>query len=224
MRSIIFDLDGTLVDSAPLIAEIINQMLCERGSSRIVEASDARAYLTRGGAQLVTELLGSTNDQLACDLDRFRALYVARPTPPECLFDGVLDGLDALSRLGVRMAICSNKPQALCDKIVADLALTPYCPIVVGSVAGIPLKPAPDLALLALARLGDSPEDCLYVGDSGVDRQTAANASIPFLFVTYGYAEPGVAIDALARFDRFDDLVRFVSDGQDIASAQRRVA
>ena len=122
------------------------------------------------------------------------------------------------------MAICSNKPQALCDKIVADLSMNVHCAIVVGSVAGVPLKPAPDLARLALAKLGAVPEECLYVGDSGVDRQTAENAGVPFLFVTYGYAEPGVAIDARARFDCFDDLVRFVSDGQDISSARRKVA
>jgi len=224
MKNIIFDLDGTLVDSAPLIAGIINEMLRERGSSRVVEASDARACLTRGGAQLVTELLGSTSAEIALDLARFRALYMARPTPPACLFPGVGDGLRALSRLGVRMAICSNKPQALCDKIVADLSMNVHCAIVVGSVAGVPLKPAPDLARLALAKLSATPEECLYVGDSGVDRQTAENAGVPFLFVTYGYAEPGVAIDARARFDCFDDLVRFVSDGQDISSARRQVA
>ena len=224
MKSIIFDLDGTLVDSAPLIAGIINEMLRERGSTRVVEASDARACLTKGGAQLVTELLGSTNAEIALDLARFRALYMARPTPPACLFPGVGDGLRALSRLGVRMAICSNKPQALCDKIVADLSMNVHCAIVVGSVAGVPLKPAPDLARLALAKLGAAPEECLYVGDSEIDRQTAENVGVPFLLVTYGYAEPGVAIDARARFDHFDELVQFVSQQRELSSAQRRVA
>lgn len=224
MKSIIFDLDGTLVDSAPLIAGILNEMLRERGSSRVLAASEAREYLTRGGAQLVTELLDSTCAEITLDLSRFRALYMARPTPAECLFPGVGDGLRALSQLGVRMAICSNKPQPLCDKIVADLALTPYCPIVVGSVAGVPLKPAPDLARLALAKLGAAPEECLYVGDSGVDRQTAENAGVPFLLVTYGYAEPGVAIDARARFDHFDQLVQFVSQQRELSSARRQVA
>ena len=199
-------------------------MLRERGSSRVLAASEARAYLTRGGAQLITELLGSTNDEMALDLAKFRALYAARPTPPASLFPGVGDGLRALSRLGVRMAICSNKPQILCDKIVTDLALTPSCPIVVGSVAGVPLKPAADLALIALERLGAAPGDCLFVGDSDVDRQTAENAHIPFLFVTYGYAEPGETIDALAQFDRFDEIVQFVLQRRDPSSAQRQVA
>lgn len=222
--AIIFDLDGTLVDTAPLCATIINQMLSERGSSKTVESSEARAFLTKGGTQLIAALLGSDGHQIDADLARFRTLYSGRATPPDSLFPGVLEGLRALARRGIQMAICSNKPQSLCDKIVADLALTPYCPIVVGSVAGVPLKPAADLALVALKRLGASPADCLFVGDSHVDHQTAANAGIPFLFVTYGYAEPIVAIDALARFDRFDDLVRFVVDGRSSSSDQRRVA
>lgn len=208
--SVIFDLDGTLVDSAPLCAAIINQMLRERGSSKVVDESAARAVLTKGGAQLIGALLGDEGEQVDADLARFRALYAARPTPVDSLFPGVEDGLRRLADLGVKSAICSNKPQSLCSKIVTDLALSPYCPIVVGSVAGVPLKPAPDLARLALAKLGAAPEDCLFVGDSEVDCQTAANAGIPFLFVSYGYAEPGVSIDALARFDRFDDVVDHV--------------
>lgn len=221
---IIFDLDGTLVDSAPLCAQIINEMLVERSSAKVVAASDAQDYLTKGGAQLVTALLGSNPDQLASDLAGFRARYAARRTPADCLFAGVGDGVATLSRLGVRMAICSNKPQSLCDKIVSDLALAPYFAVVVGSVASVPLKPAPDLALAALAELGAAPRDCLFVGDSEVDRQTANGVGIPFVFVTYGYAEPDFVFDGLAQFDHFDELVQFASGQPDRSPARQRVA
>ncbi|MEO7410964.1 MAG: HAD-IA family hydrolase [Sphingomicrobium sp.] len=216
--SLIIDLDGTLVDSAPLIAGIINQMLAHRGSRRTVAPADARAFLTQGGSHLVTALLGPHLVDLDSDLADFRTRYTTRATPTDCLFPGVADGLAALSALGVRMAICSNKPQSLCDKIVADLQLGQHFDAIVGSTDALPLKPAPDLALVALEQLGASAAECLYVGDSDVDRQTAANAGIGFLFVTYGYAEPGKPIDALARFDRFDQLADF------IASTERRVA
>ena len=83
MKNVIFDLDGTLVDSAPLIAAILNEMLGERGAHRTVAAKDARAYLTKGGSQLVAALLGSAGDQIADDLARFRSLYVGRPTPAD---------------------------------------------------------------------------------------------------------------------------------------------
>ena len=222
--TIIFDLDGTLIDSAPLCAEILTEMLAERGCDRVVAATDTRSYLTKGGSQLVTALLGSDGDETPDDLAAFRDRYAARPTPADCLFPGVRDGLGTLSRSGVRMAICSNKPQHLCDKIVADLSLASFFEVVVGSVPGQTPKPAPDLARLALEKLEVGPADCLYVGDSEVDRQTAAAAGIPFLFVAYGYAECDTRIEALARCDRFDELVDFVTQPREISSIRRRVA
>ncbi|HEV2043770.1 MAG TPA: HAD-IA family hydrolase [Sphingomicrobium sp.] len=224
MSPIIFDLDGTLVDSAPLCAAIINEMLRERGSTRAVTEADSREYLTKGGSQLVTALLGGDGGETQNDLEAFRDRYAARQTPADCLFPGVRDGLGALSRSGVRMAICSNKPQHLCDKIVADLSLASFFEVVVGSVPGRPLKPAPDLANLALKKFGAEAADCLYVGDSEVDRQTAAAAGIPFIFVTYGYAERGTEIDALARCDRFDELASVVTQRRNTSSIRRRVA
>lgn len=216
--SLIIDLDGTLVDSAPLIANIINRMLADRGALRTVAATKARAFLTRGGSQLVAALLGDDLDHLDRDLADFRTRYAALETPADCLFPGVRDGLAALSGMGVQMAICSNKPQSLCDKIVAELGLADVFDAVVGSSDSLPLKPAPALARRALDLLGSRASDCLYVGDSDVDRQTAANAGIGFLFVNYGYAEPGQPIDALAHFDRFDQLAPYV------AALERHVA
>ena len=219
---IIFDLDGTLIDSAPLCAELLTEMLAERASDRVVTATETRRHLTRGGAQLVAALLGSDGDAIETDLVEFRARYAARRTPATCLYPGVAEGLSALSRLGVGMAICSNKPQELCDKIVADLGLGRHCPIVVGATDGVPLKPAATLALMALEQLGTAPVDCLYVGDSEVDSLTAANAGIGFLFANWGYAESGGNIDALARFDHFDDVVRYVSERSARAFDRRR--
>lgn len=221
---LIFDLDGTLVDSAPLCAAIINEMLRERGSPRTVTAAVSRDYLTKGGSELVSALLGSDGGDSRHELAAFRDRYAARPTPADCLFPGVRDGLGALARSGIRMAICSNKPQHLCDKIVADLSLAHSFQVVVGSVPGVELKPAPDLARRALDQLGARPADCLYVGDSEVDRLTAAAAGIPFVFVAYGYAERGAKIGALARCDHFDDLVNFVMQRREISSIRRRVA
>lgn len=216
--SLIIDLDGTLVDSAPLIAGIINRMLADRGVPGTVAATDARAFLTQGGSQLVTALLGDDLDNLDRDLADFRTRYAAQATPDDCLFPGVREGLASLSDLGVRMAICSNKPQSLCDKVVADLALGQHFDAVVGSIDSLPLKPAPALAQRALDLLGTDAHDCLYVGDSEVDHRTAANAGIGFLFVTYGYAEPGQSIAALAHFDRFEQLAPYV------AALERQVA
>ena len=181
---IIFDLDGTLVDSAPHIAAILSEV-----AGREIHASQTRQYLTQGGEQLVSALLGDAN--LDQNLVKFRKLYHSAPTP-DCLYPGVRDGLARLVAAGRTMAICSNKPQILCEKIVADLALDHFA-VVLGSACKpctIPLGAA------------------LYVGDSKVDQETAALSGIPFIFVTYGYAEPGFSCPA-SQFDRFDDLVHF---------------
>lgn len=209
--TIIFDLDGTMVDSAPLCAEIINAMLAERGSPRRVSASDARRFLTQGGTELVSALLGGDCRETATEVADFRSRYAARPTPAECLFPGVADGLAELDRSGVRMAICSNKPRHLCEKIISDLGLDRYFAVIAGSVPDLPLKPDAALALRALAELGSRPEDCLFVGDSEIDCLTAQAAGIPFVFVTYGYAEPGFTADGHDRVDHFSELLRLAS-------------
>jgi phosphoglycolate phosphatase len=216
--TVIFDLDGTLVDSAPFCATILTDMLRDRGSSRTVSALEARGHLTRGATQLVGALLGTDGEGTALEVAEFRRRYVERQTPSDCLFEGVASGIELLSSAGTRMAICSNKPQHLCEKIIADFGWTDRFVAVIGSAPDIPLKPAPELAHRAFAALGGPPEACLYVGDSDVDRQTALHAGLTFALVTYGYAEPGVAIEAMARFDRFDQLVDFLSKSAEARS------
>ncbi|MCY7281439.1 MAG: HAD hydrolase-like protein [Sphingomonas bacterium] len=181
---IIFDLDGTLVDSAPHIAAILTQV-----AGREIHASQTRQYLTKGGEQLISALLG--DESLDENLARFRELYISHPTP-DCLYSGVRDGLDRLASAGRKMAICSNKPQILCDKIVADLGLGHFSAIIGGA-----RKPSPQPLTATL-----------YVGDSIVDYDTAALSKIPFAFVTYGYADPGFNTDS-PQFDTFADVVDF---------------
>lgn len=224
LAHVIFDLDGTLVDTAPLCAEILNDMLGERGSERRVAAADTRRFLTRGGQQIVAALLAEECGDIDLELAEFRRRYQARPTPQESLFPGVLDGLRELSRLGVRMAICSNKPQALCDKAFDELGLSSLLHAVVGSRVGLPLKPAADLAHLALAELGAAAADCLFVGDSQVDWLTAQAAGMPFLFVSYGYAEPGWSAAGVRTAACFTDLLPFVLEQQALVAQLSRVA
>lgn len=221
VRHVIFDLDGTLVDSAPHCAAILNAMLDERGSSRRVSAADARDHLTRGGKQIVAALLGDECRDLNREVADFRARYRTLPTPPECLYPGVADGLRRLAHLGIRIAICSNKPQVLCEKIIHDLGFSGLVPVIAGSVDDKALKPAPDLALQALAAFGTTANQCLYVGDSEVDRLTAAAAGIPFLFVSYGYAEPDFELGDTPSVASFDAAVSLVADG---ASGFQQVA
>src|SRR5262245_38496163 len=115
VQHLIFDLDGTLVDSAPVIVAVLNEMLAERGSESRMDVGKVQPWLSHGGAELIATMLGLEGDDIAVALADFRARYAARETPAECVFDGVRTGLRELAAAGFTLAICSNKPDYLCE-------------------------------------------------------------------------------------------------------------
>ena len=206
-RHIVFDLDGTLVDSSVICTDILNEMLHERGSERAISPLDAKPYLSRGGLYLVTNVLGEECGNPEKELLEFRRRYAEWPTPANSMYDGVHEGLHELIDLGFNLAICSNKPQYLCDKVVSELGLAQIFSAVVGTAPGRRAKPDPHLMQLTFAELGATASECLYVGDSELDAVVAAVTGVPFLFVTYGYCEEVWTVRGAAQFDRFGDVV-----------------
>lgn len=220
---IVFDLDGTLVDSALVCVEILNGMLADRGSVRTIHPARAKPWFSFGGTRMVAALLADDCGDPEMEVIEFRRRYTERATPQASLFAGVRDGLVELAAEGYRLAVCSNKPQHLCDKVLADLRLRDLFEVVVGSREGYRAKPAPDLLDLTLLRLRLPADRCLYVGDSEVDHAVATAAGMPFHFVTYGYAEPGWSADPLTRHDHFDDVVAAIT-GEAPARRRRAIA
>ena len=206
-RHIVFDLDGTLVDSAVHCAAILSEMLEERGSPRRIARADAMPHMSYGGPHLVTTLLGPECGDADRELVDFRRRYAARATPETCLYGGVRDGLARLAAAGFVLAICSNKPQTLCDKIVDELDLRGFVASVVGGRDDLPAKPHPAMLERNLAEIGGSAATALLVGDSEVDHALAAATGLPFWLVTYGYPGKDWAASADARFDDFDAVV-----------------
>lgn len=206
IRHVIFDLDGTLVDSCGVCVTILSGMIADRGVDHVIDPVGARPYMSRGGQEMVAALLGPACVDPAADLTDFRARYAGHQTPVESLYPGVADALARLHALGLVLSICSNKPQPLCDKVLADTGLAPYFDVVVGGQPGLAPKPAPDLLDAVAARLGCAPHECLFVGDSELDHDIAQAAGMDFCFLTYGYAAPGWAPTIGARFDCFPSL------------------
>lgn len=184
----VFDLDGTLVDSAEVFADVINDMLAERccGGARVTSEA-ARQAVSLGGRGMLASLLREHGRDPDADLDEFRARYVAIPTPPSSLYPGVSEGLAELAAMGVRMAICSNKPQRLCEKVVLDLGLDGRFASVVGSTPDLPAKPDPALFEKALALAGAQPSKRCLVGDEITDQLLARAVGAPFIHAAYGY-------------------------------------
>lgn len=183
----VFDLDGTLVDSAPLCAAILNAMLAERGASFQLSTDETRPHVTAGGPAMVAALLGPHCSDPAREIGEFRDRYAATPTPPSSLYPGARQALAELAGLGIGTAVWSNKPQELCDKVLGDLGLVGCFAAIVGTGPHVPLKPDPTGLDLALARAGGARGHACYVGDSELDHEAAALAGLPFILLTHGY-------------------------------------
>jgi phosphoglycolate phosphatase len=188
MADAVFDLDGTLVDSVLICTDIVNAMLVDRQSDHRVSSADTRAYVSLGGARMMSGLLGRSCGDPEVEIGEFRSRYAARPTPEASLFPGVRRGLAELRDQRIRLTICSAKPQNLCEKVLADLGLADLFSAVVGSRQGAPCKPDPAHLDEVLARVGGCRTRACFIGDSEVDFDLAQRAGVPFILMTYGYA------------------------------------
>jgi phosphoglycolate phosphatase len=213
IEHIIFDLDGTLVDSVQICTDILNDMHLDRGSDTILTNSDTRRYISLGGAPMVEALLGPACVDPEKDIIEFRKRYATLSTPANCVFPGVREGLAELRKQGFTLSICSNKPQALCDKVLGELRLGDVFHTVVGGRPGLLPKPATDLMDVVLRNLDVQPHQCIFVGDSELDHGVAKACKIPFFFVTYGYADGQCDARNAQSFDHFGAVVNVLLSG-----------
>lgn len=185
--ALLFDLDGTLVDSVRLTCAIIDAMLAERGADHRADPALARAMDAVGGAAMIAAVMGRHCRDPDAEIAEFRRRHALVETPADLAFAGVGAGLAALARAGHAMAICTNKPQPLAERILADLGLAAHFSVIIGAAPGRPRKPAPDAAQACLAGLGAAAQHALYIGDSAVDARTAAAAGVPLIIAGWGY-------------------------------------
>lgn len=206
-EAVIFDLDGTLVDSAKVSADILNDMRVARGGEADLELTEMRKYVSIGGVDMVRALLGDYAADGKSDIEEFRARYFDIKTAEETLYGGVKETLVALHNRRVRLAICSNKPQKLCRKVLAELNLDGFFEVVVGG--GVYPYSKPDARLLSavMKQLGVNREHVLYVGDSEVDCQLAKNAEVPFVCVSYGYGSAHAMPSDVVYVDEFPSIL-----------------
>jgi len=202
---VVFDLDGTLVDSAPHCALILNAMLEARGHPGLSEA-EVLPHVTAGGVAMIEALLGARCGESAAALSEFRARYGDLPTPSRCLYPGAREALRALADQGATLAVWSNKPQGLCDKVVGDLGLSSLFVAVVGTGPAIPLKPNTAGFDTVLRRTGGERRRCCLVGDTAHDQAAAAAAGVPFVMVAHGYGAFDQNWPGARLVDGFDAL------------------
>ena len=208
----VFDLDGTLVDSVGICADILNSMLIDRGLSGDISVARARGYVSMGGTRMVEGLLGDACGDPTSEIAEFRARYASLPTPRSSLFPGVREALAALWDDGVRLSICSAKPQHLCEKVLIDLELDNLFDVVVGSAPGRPVKPDPEHLFATLRLANGGRERSCFIGDSEVDHALAVAAGVPIVLMTTGYLDPASDISGAILVDNFSEIPTVVSE------------
>jgi phosphoglycolate phosphatase len=198
----VFDLDGTLVDSAPGIASALQLVA---GSSRTVDVTSVRALVSLGADALITQTLGLSEADVPKALVEFRAAYAVAPCQAGDAFPGVESALQWLREHGIAAGVCTNKPQRLAELVLDRLGLSSFVDIVVGSSPGIPPKPA--AALVHSTLLGfETRVSPLYIGDSEVDAIACANAGVPFAFAAFGYGQVSGSTRCVFVLESFANL------------------
>ena len=208
-KAVVFDLDGTLIDFIGDITAAMNRVLAQEGRSELSQ-TEVQTLVGGGVSVLVQSAWDKTGQGLSKDQETrvvqdFLDYYLASAATRTVVYDGVFDMLKALRVKGWRIGICTNKPDVITDRVLADLGLEPLVDAVVGG--DFPRrKPDGEHVLETLRRLDADPKLSFYVGDLATDVAAARNAGVPVVCVAFGYAHgPAEALGADGIIDSFYD-------------------
>ena len=211
--NIIFDLDGTLIDSATDICAILNSLLRDRDKAAL-SLDTTRRFIGEGAAVLIERVMkareidagdGAHARLLAQFIERYETMPTLSP-----FYDGVARTLTVLRNDGHRLGLCTNKPEGPTRAVLAQTGLANSLDAVIAGGMIDSRKPEPDMLLKVLTDMGGQP--ALFVGDSETDAETARSAGIPFALFSGGYRKgPVSAIHHDWLFDHFDELATIVA-------------
>ena len=208
MQAVIFDLDGTLIDSAPDIQAATNRALADFGCAPL-DLPTVISFIGNGLPKLAerARVRAGLSDGVQIDLtQRLMTYYDENPLELTKLYPDCLDALAYLRDAGVKIGLCTNKPYAPAVHILDHLRIAPYFDAVIGGDSLAVKKPDPAPLRETISRL--QADDVLYVGDSPVDYQTAQNAGIDFAFFTQGYRnEPLSYFQNAVPFDDYQEFL-----------------
>ncbi len=207
--ALVFDFDGTLIDSAPDITDALNDTLTAYGRDRLT-VEQVRGMVGDGAASLLREAFQATGapieePALPEALKRYGDTYFERSADPSCLYPGVADTLEALAGAGVKLGLCTNKPERITRKVLEMVGLAPLF----GAVAGGDTLPVrkPDGRPVSFVMQSLGAERAAMVGDGVNDVLSARAAGIPVVLVSFGYPRGDVhGLGADLVIDRFAEL------------------
>ena len=208
--TIVFDLDGTLIDTAPDLVAALNVCLSDAGFAP-VPAPIVQGQIGLGSVAMIEAGLAFQNADLdTAEIDQLRSVfldhYAANTANRSRPYPGVLAALDRLEDAGATLAICTNKPQGLADTLLGELDIAHRFKAVIGSDSVPNRKPHPDHILQTLDLAGGDHSRAIMVGDSDPDEKAAQRAGLPFIFVPFGYGPIGTAQNKRLELEDYSKL------------------
>ncbi len=195
--TIVFDLDGTLIDTAPDLIETLNVIFAREGmppvdyaTARELIGGGAKAMIVRG---IEAEGRAVTPDKLQRMFDAFIAYYAEHIADRSQPFPGLIDALDSLAARGCQFAVCTNKLEGLSVLLLNKLGLAGRFRAICGQDTFGIQKPDPEVLRRTIAAAGGDPQRSIMIGDSATDVHTAQAAGIPVVAVDFGYSERPIA-------------------------------
>ncbi len=207
-KAYLFDLDGTLVDSVPDLADATNHVLKTFGCSPTT-VDQVKSWIGQGAGKILKQAFAAAHRSAVPEdaLDVLIDYYQANVSQGSEVYSGVFQGLSALQKRGHPMAVVTNKYRHLAVPLLEDLKLMPFFGVVVGGSCADKPKPWPHPILLACQSLGVDPEQAVMVGDSYNDQAAAEAAGSAYYQVTYGYGDGTTGLKPPDTIDSISELV-----------------
>ena len=221
-EAIVFDLDGTLIDSIPDVVAAMNQVLVEEGRQPI-SLEEGKSMVGEGPGPMIRDAIalnGKTVDvaRLPHLVERYIAFYRATPADHTIVYPGVRDVLEQLASKGVILGVCTNKPHKMSNLVLDALGLGHFFKAVIGGDALAVRKPDGRHVHAVLDGMTASPAAAAFVGDSPTDMKAARNAGLPSIAVSYGYSIVGPEnLDAdilIPEFSELPDALAQLAEGR----------
>ena len=215
-KAIIFDLDGTLIDSAPDLLAGINHVLS--GHAPLIDLEHMRPMMGDGAVKLIERGLEATgltfeSDEMEQMVEDFLIHYEENISVLTRPFDGVMETLYAMKEAGLTLAICTNKRQSFMEKVLADLEMDVFFDVLIGGGATGSYKPEAAHLMAVVDALELGPHECVMIGDSYNDVAAARACAMPVVAVTFGYSkDPVESLDPDAVIEHFSALPQALTE------------
>ena len=217
MKTVIFDLDGTLADTSGDLIAAANYCFRDMGLGDVLDLARDAGIALRGGRMMLSHGLERVMLFDAATVDQYYPVlldaYAQAIDTHTQLYPGAMDAVEALKAQGYGVGICTNKPEALAELLLTRLGVRDAFASMVGADTLPVRKPDPEPLREAARRAGGDPAHCVLIGDSDTDRNTARAAGVPSVLVTFGPSgEDMAALEPEALLHQFADLPGIVAD------------